>query len=80
MSADICLIRADGARLTQLTHEAAGGQSFTPAWAPNGRRLVFAHAAPGLPGVQLRTMGLDGTRPTVLFQGRDGTEVRPDWR
>jgi Tol biopolymer transport system component len=79
-SADLYLVRSTGTCLVQITHEPPGSDSFTPAWAPDGKRVVFSYVAPGLPGVQLRTMHLDGTRQAVVVQGLAGVDQRPDWR
>ena len=84
VSAEIHLVRPDGTQLTTLTEEPPGHQSFTPAWAPRGHRLVYAHNDPELPGVQLlmaRSAGaVSHAFPRLIFQGQGGSEVRPDWK
>jgi Tol biopolymer transport system component len=79
VSANVYVVRKDGSKLNQITHEPPGHQSFAPDWA-GADRIVFSHAELGVPGTQLRTMRLDGTHQAILYQGHGGTELNADWQ
>jgi Tol biopolymer transport system component len=56
-SAQIFTVRPDGRGLHQITH--ADGDSVTPDWSPDGRRLAFEFDSPTVCGMQL--MRADGS-------------------
>src|SRR5436190_22979809 len=66
-ASNVYAISPSGGHPTSLTHDHAGkgffAASFRPSWAPNGKRIVFAHAHfKGNSSTEgLYTMSLDGT-------------------
>jgi hypothetical protein len=66
------LVDADGANLTQLTHDRCGG--YDPAWSPDGTRLVFVGGCDGSSGIVV--MNADGSNRVVV---RAGSAWTPTW-
>ena len=80
LSANVYTVRPDGTRLTQLTHEANGNHAFTADWAPDGTKIVFAHATAGEAHTDLNVMDLRTGHVFVIWRGIDGTQDQdPDW-
>jgi TolB protein len=80
LSANVYTVRPDGTRLTQITHERDNRHAFTPDWAPDGTRIVYAHAAPDTDGTQLRVRKLASGRVSIIWRGTPGIHVQdPDW-
>jgi Tol biopolymer transport system component len=77
ISANVYAVTVSDRRLTRLTSAVAGSQSYTPDWAAG--RIVYAHAAPGLPGVQLVLTEPGGGSTTVIYQGSSGSDQDLDW-
>ena len=74
-------VRPDGSHLAAVTHYQGGDLNATnPAWAPNGRKIVFAQV-PGsghFGNSDVFTMNADGT---AIHQVTSSTfwDFRPDW-
>ena len=62
---DIVVIERETARETQITSDA--GDSSSPAWSPDGRRLAFTSNRAG--GYDIYVTCADGTRATKLTTG-----------
>jgi TolB protein len=77
----VFLMRADGTQVRQLTHNP--GFNGDPTFSPDGRRIVFTHAAPDTPS-NIWTMNLRGgdwrrvTRTPLRFEF--GPQYSPDGR
>jgi Tol biopolymer transport system component len=71
---EMCTIRPDGSGFTQLT-KAAGNNGF-PAFAPDGRRLVFRSGQRGYKNLSI--MDADGRNLRPLTQGK-WTDTMADW-
>ncbi len=67
----LMVIPADGGLPTEIIK----GEVYTPDWAPDGERLVFAMGKPG--SRQIYTIRLDGTDLKPLT--RDGDCITPRW-
>ena len=78
--ARIWVVRANGSDLTQLTKEPAGqGQDFLPDWSPDGTKIVYDRFV-GESHFDLVTIDPDGSNPTTIWHGTDGTfDFRPAW-
>lgn len=71
---EICVMRADGTGVQQLTQNA--DRDDTPAWSPDGRRIVFSSNRDG--SEQLYVMDSDGRNQTQLTR-RPGERGIPRW-
>lgn len=76
---DIFVIRSDGTGLRRLTRHA--GANVSPAWSPNGKRIVFARDPKHVDGanMDINVMNADGKRQTRLTKGTIDNGS-PDWR
>jgi Tol biopolymer transport system component len=80
LSANVYSVRPDGTRLTQITHDRDNRHAFTPDWAPDGTRIVYAHATPDADSTELRVRNLATGRVSVIWRGSPGTHDQdPDW-
>lgn len=78
-SANVWVVRPDGADLRQLTHEAVPGQAWAPDWSPDGNHIIFVHAyADGR--ANLDVIAVEGA-PTCAVYRNAGTDSGwdPDW-
>ena len=74
-NSDIYLIRTDGSNRTQLT--TAPGNDFSPAWSPDGRRIVFRTTRDG--DDEIYIMNADGSNQMNLSRSPSTEERSPDW-
>jgi Tol biopolymer transport system component len=74
-NSDIYLIRTDGSGRTQLT--TASGNDFSPAWSPDGSRIVFRTTRDG--NDEIYVMNADGSGQTNLSRSPATEERGPDW-
>ncbi len=72
-ASDICMIHSDGSGFVRLTTE--GGDDASPAWSPDGQRILFTSARYG--GQELATMKPDGSEVVRLTYG--GFSSSPVW-
>jgi Tol biopolymer transport system component len=80
LSANVYTVRPDGTQLTQITHERDNRHAFTPDWAPDSTRIVYAYDAPGMDHTELRVKELAAGRDSVIWRGTPGTfDENPDW-
>lgn len=63
--------------LTNLTPSVMSIPDRTPAWSPDGQRIVFTSYRAGSPTVWL--MNRDGTNPTQLTRGGNHGDFSPSW-
>ncbi|HLB61963.1 MAG TPA: hypothetical protein VJN50_04420 [Actinomycetota bacterium] len=74
-SSDLYVAKADGTDEVQLTSD---GQSWNPAWSPDGSRIAFDTSAPGSDWEQqVEVMNVDGTHRHVVAPGSD--RYSPSW-
>jgi TolB protein len=71
----IYVMRADGTGVRQISQFTAG-QDWTPAWAPDGLRLVFVHDIGGQ--FDLYVVGADGSGQRQIT-ATGGIQFRPSW-
>jgi Tol biopolymer transport system component len=82
-SGDLYLIKADGSGLRRMTD--LGTVLGTPAWSPDGRRLLFATSTdrPGVdqPESSIRTITIEGSQMATVISSRDalGAVWGPAW-
>jgi hypothetical protein len=74
-NSEIYVMNANGAGLTQLTHDAA--DDLSPAWSPDGSRIAFVRASFGAQG-KLLVMRADGSGAASLGQEGSGPAWSPD--
>ncbi|HYZ61105.1 MAG TPA: hypothetical protein VE650_01525 [Acetobacteraceae bacterium] len=75
--AQLFTVKPNGHRLRQLTH--LPGNSETPAWSPDGEKIVFArNHAVGREG-DIYTMNADGTNVRRLTHEPELDAHQPDW-
>lgn len=72
---DLYIIDADGTRLRQLTHMAAGSIAYWPSWTADGRWVYFNEGNASVIG----RVHPDGTGFEIVTAGRDGN-ISPDGR
>jgi Tol biopolymer transport system component len=76
-------MRPDGSHKTKLTHNARGkGQSWGPAWSPDGKRIVFTKFTPiGKKDgrVDIYTMTPKGTALKRVTHMPQAFTNNPDW-
>jgi len=72
----LCVMNADGSRKRRVTHASGTNGDEDPAWAPDGKRLVFARAAASS-GLALYIVRLGG-RAVRLTAGTSGDNA-PSW-
>jgi Tol biopolymer transport system component len=82
-SANVYWMRPDGSHKTKLTHNARGkGQSWGPAWSPDGKRIVFTKFTPiGKKDgrVDIYTMTPKGTALKRVTHMPQAFTNNPDW-
>ena len=61
----ICVIKADGSNIQQLTNESDSISDLTATWSPDGQQILFHRRVPP-DGQQLFVMNEDGTQQTQL--------------
>jgi Tol biopolymer transport system component len=74
-NSDIYLIRTDGSQRTQLT--TAPGNDFSPAWSPDGARIIFRTTRDG--DDEIYVMNADGSDQTNLSRSPASEERSPAW-
>lgn len=74
-NSDIYLVRVDGSDRTQLTTTA--GNDFSPAWSPDGSRLVFRTTRDG--DDEIYIMNADGSAQTNFSRSPSTEERSPEW-
>lgn len=80
LSANVYTVRPDGTQLTQLTHERDNRHDFTPDWAPDGTKIVYAHTSAGEDHTELHVKNLLTGRVSVIWRGTPGSQDQdPDW-
>jgi TolB protein len=62
----------DVSRLTETPHE-----EQTPAWSPDGERIVYSRVLDAFAAYELYVVNADGGCPTRLIPG--GSDIMPDW-
>jgi Tol biopolymer transport system component len=69
---EIYVMNSDGTRPRRLTNNT--GNDVTPAWSPDGARVLFASTRPGVTGRQLYVMAADGSdvRQLTSMAGNPG--------
>lgn len=74
---EIFVMRADGSRVRQLTHNQV--DDFGPSWAPDGRRIVFERerGEDGYEDLYIVDVAGGPARPWILSRSID--EGEPDW-
>jgi TolB protein len=72
---DICLIKADGTGLKQLTK--GQGVNMKPAFSPDGRLIVFASDRNGRS--ELFVMTAEGENQTPLLPALEVSQHQPFW-
>src|SRR2546429_3829414 len=71
--AEVCISRLDGSAMRQLTH--GSGPDISPAWSPDGKRLVFRAAGADVFGASdIWIMPADGPGPANLTK-----DQQSDW-
>jgi TolB protein len=77
---NIYVIKIDGADETCLTHgtSAAPEHQETPAWSPDGRKILFVSKRRG--NFQLYSMNTDGGHQTQITRGRGLFATQPNWQ
>jgi TolB protein len=71
----ICVMNGDGKRMGRVTNAAGTNGDESPAWAPNGKRLVFARASASS-GSALYVVPIGGKAERLTHGTADGS---PDW-
>lgn len=75
-NSEILVVRSDGTQLRNLTNEAAA--DYSPAWSPDGKRILFTSGR-GVPsGPQLYIMNADGSDPHPVTP-KKGWEGNASW-
>jgi Tol biopolymer transport system component len=76
--AQLFTVKPNGRGLRQLTH--LPGNSYNPAWSPDGSKIVFARNRTVGPEADLFTMNADGTQVRRLTHSPELRAGWPDWR
>jgi dipeptidyl aminopeptidase/acylaminoacyl peptidase len=74
--AEVYIINADGSGLTALTSNSAA--DLSPAWSPDGTKIVFSSDRDGGDHHHLYTMDADGSDVAQVTNAR--WAVEPDWQ
>jgi TolB protein len=74
---DIYIVRPDGTGLQKLTRHTGG--NYSPAWSPDGKRIVFGSDRKHSDLLDIFVMNADGNRQTPLTKGTIDNSS-PDWR
>jgi TolB protein len=69
-------IDADGNNRTNLTKQDSG---WSPAWSPNGKKIVFSSVNPDAPNFDLFVMKSDGTEVERLTKN-EASDWEPNWQ
>jgi Tol biopolymer transport system component len=76
--AQLFTVKPNGRGLRQLTH--LPGNSYNPAWSPDGSKIVFARNHTVGPEADLYTMNADGTYIRRITRNPKLRAQWPDWR
>ncbi|MEP7149179.1 MAG: tetratricopeptide repeat protein [Acidobacteriota bacterium] len=77
-NAEICLIKADGTGLVNLTNNPS--RDADPSFSPDGTKIVFATNRDGNYGIySLYLMNPDGSEQRQFYSTRAGMSVTPGW-
>ena len=78
---DLWTIHPDGSGVARLTHMAKdGGQAIHPAWAPDGKRIVFVSSPKDSGRVDIVTIAADGSDQQPVAAGGDIQGLHPRLR
>jgi Tol biopolymer transport system component len=75
---DIYVMQSDGSALANISHDQTVRKDVTPAWSPNGAKIVFVRAALGTKLMVVNGNG-SGLRDVTPTQFSRATTIDPTW-
>lgn len=76
---DLWIVPARGGSARLLTSYASGMSTFSGAWSPDGKQIVFEAYANGWDHNELRTISTNRSNERTIWTGTDSTAESPDW-